>query len=92
VRGFDREIEPVLGLAADEGPREPDWEKIRSLPPLLEGGRLTAAFQVIDLPPRSDAASHSQQDGPRTPIRLSESKNVVHKSTLKESHAFQLRL
>jgi acetyl-CoA C-acetyltransferase len=40
---FDREIEPVAGAAADQGPREPDWAKIRSLPPLLEGGRLTAA-------------------------------------------------
>ena len=40
---FDREIEPLNGAAADEGPREPDWEKIRSLPPLVEGGRLTAA-------------------------------------------------
>jgi acetyl-CoA C-acetyltransferase len=40
---FDREIEPVGGVTADEGPREPDWAKIRSLPALLEGGRLTAA-------------------------------------------------
>jgi acetyl-CoA C-acetyltransferase len=40
---FDREIVPVFGLAADETPRQPDWAKIRSLPTLLEGGRLTAA-------------------------------------------------
>jgi len=40
---FDREIEPVSGLAADEPPRPPDWAKIRSLPPLAPGGRLTAA-------------------------------------------------
>jgi acetyl-CoA C-acetyltransferase len=40
---FDREIEPIEGLAADEGPREPNWDKIRSLPTLVEGGRLTAA-------------------------------------------------
>lgn len=40
---FGREIEPVFGVSADEGPREPDWEKIRSLPTLVEGGRLTAA-------------------------------------------------
>jgi acetyl-CoA C-acetyltransferase len=40
---FDREIVPVFGLAADETPRQPDWAKIRSLPPLAEGGRLTAA-------------------------------------------------
>jgi acetyl-CoA C-acetyltransferase len=40
---FDREIVPVFGLAADEPPRRPDWAKIRSLPALAEGGRLTAA-------------------------------------------------
>jgi acetyl-CoA C-acetyltransferase len=40
---FDREIEPVFGLTADEPPRQPDWAKIRSLPALVEGGRLTAA-------------------------------------------------
>jgi acetyl-CoA C-acetyltransferase len=38
-----REIEPVNGLSADEGPRAPNWEKIRSLKPLAEGGRVTAA-------------------------------------------------
>ena len=40
---FDREIAPLEGVTADEGPREPDWDKIRSLPPLREGGRVTAA-------------------------------------------------
>jgi acetyl-CoA C-acetyltransferase len=40
---FDREIVPVFGLTADEPPRRPDWAKIRSLPVLVEGGRLTAA-------------------------------------------------
>ena len=40
---FDREIVPVAGVAADEPPRRPDWAKIRSLPALAEGGRLTAA-------------------------------------------------
>ena len=40
---FDREIVPVFGLTADETPRPPDWAKIRSLPTLVEGGRLTAA-------------------------------------------------
>jgi acetyl-CoA C-acetyltransferase len=40
---FSREIEPVQGVAEDEGPREPDWQKIRSLPPLVPDGRLTAA-------------------------------------------------
>jgi acetyl-CoA C-acetyltransferase len=40
---FGREIVPVSGLTADEPPRQPDWAKIRSLPALVEGGRLTAA-------------------------------------------------
>jgi acetyl-CoA C-acetyltransferase len=40
---FVREIEPLEGVNQDEGPREPDWAKIRSLPPLLADGRLTAA-------------------------------------------------
>jgi acetyl-CoA C-acetyltransferase len=40
---FDREIVPAFGLAADEPPRQPDWAKIRSLPTLVDGGRLTAA-------------------------------------------------
>jgi acetyl-CoA C-acetyltransferase len=47
---FDNEIVPAFGLSADEGPREPDWEKIRSLPTLVDGGRLTAAVasQISD--------------------------------------------
>ncbi|ADP79324.1 acetyl-CoA C-acetyltransferase [Pseudofrankia inefficax] len=40
---FDREIVPAFGLTADEGPREPNWAKIRSLPTLMHGGRVTAA-------------------------------------------------
>jgi acetyl-CoA C-acetyltransferase len=40
---FDAEIVPVFGLTADEPPRQPDWAKIRSLPALVDGGRLTAA-------------------------------------------------
>jgi acetyl-CoA C-acetyltransferase len=40
---FDREIVLAFGLAADEPPRQPDWAKIRSLPTLAAGGRLTAA-------------------------------------------------
>ncbi len=40
---FGREIVPVSGLTADEPPRQPDWAKIRSLPALVEGGRVTAA-------------------------------------------------
>ena len=47
---FDNEIVPAYGLDADEGPREPNWDKIRSLPTLVEGGRLTAAVssQISD--------------------------------------------
>jgi acetyl-CoA C-acetyltransferase len=47
---FANEIVPAFGLDADEGPREPNWDKIRSLPPLVEGGRLTAAVssQISD--------------------------------------------
>jgi acetyl-CoA C-acetyltransferase len=40
---FDREIEPLEGVTKDEGPRVPNWEKIRSLAPLVPDGRLTAA-------------------------------------------------
>src|ERR671913_526834 len=40
---FDAEIAPLGECRADEGPREPNWDKIRSLPVLTEGGRVTAA-------------------------------------------------
>ncbi|MGO1885058.1 MAG: acetyl-CoA C-acetyltransferase [Citricoccus sp.] len=43
---FEREIIPVPGaeaVTADEGPREPDLEKIRSLDPIIPGGAHTAA-------------------------------------------------
>ena len=47
---FDREIVPLAGVENDEGPREPNVEKIRSLPTLVDGGRLTAALasQISD--------------------------------------------
>jgi acetyl-CoA C-acetyltransferase len=49
---FDREIVPIPGveLTSDEGPRQPNWDKIRSLAPLVPGGRLTAAVssQISD--------------------------------------------
>jgi acetyl-CoA C-acetyltransferase len=41
---FDKEIVPLADAVHDEGPREPDLDKIRSLPTLVEGGRLTAAM------------------------------------------------
>lgn len=40
---FDREILPLNGVSADEGPRQPDRARIASLAPLSEGGSLTAA-------------------------------------------------
>src|SRR3954447_13509959 len=47
---FEQEISPLNGLDHDEGPREPNWDKIRSLPTLVEGGRVTAAVssQISD--------------------------------------------
>jgi acetyl-CoA C-acetyltransferase len=47
---FEAEIVPVGEVQRDEGPREPNWEKIRSLPPLAPGGRVTAAVssQISD--------------------------------------------
>ena len=40
---FRAEISPLAAVDQDEGPREPNWEKIRSLPTLRPGGRVTAA-------------------------------------------------
>ena len=47
---FDREIVPLASVSQDEGPREPDLDKIRTLPTLVDGGRLTAAVssQISD--------------------------------------------
>ena len=47
---FASEIVEVNGLRRDEGPRVPNQEKIQSLSPLREGGRITAALasQVSD--------------------------------------------
>jgi acetyl-CoA C-acetyltransferase len=47
---FEREIVPLGDCTFDEGPREPNIEKIRSLPTLVEGGRVTAAVasQISD--------------------------------------------
>jgi acetyl-CoA C-acetyltransferase len=51
---FDREIVPMAGLEADEGPRRgTSLEKMAQLPTLVEGGRLTAAVSSQ----LSDAAS-----------------------------------
>jgi acetyl-CoA C-acetyltransferase len=48
---FDGQIEPLAGVGVDEGPRRTaDPEKMRSLPPLTEGGSVTAAVasQISD--------------------------------------------
>ncbi|MDQ1520954.1 MAG: acetyl-CoA C-acetyltransferase [Actinomycetota bacterium] len=62
---FEREIVPLEGIAHDEGPREPNLAKIRSLPPLVEGGRLTAAVssQISDA---SAALLIASEDAVRT--------------------------
>lgn len=48
---FEREIAPIVGIVADEGPRrETSLEKMAALPPLSEGSKLTAAVasQISD--------------------------------------------
>ncbi|MTD14039.1 acetyl-CoA C-acyltransferase [Nakamurella sp. YIM 132087] len=48
---FDREIVPVAGVTRDEGPRrDTSSEKMAAMPPLLDGGLITAALssQVSD--------------------------------------------
>lgn len=48
---FANEIAPIAGVVHDEGPRrDTSLEKMAALPPLLEGGRLTAAVssQISD--------------------------------------------
>jgi len=40
---FETQIAPLNGVQHDEGPREPNWEKIRSLQTLTPDGKLTAA-------------------------------------------------
>jgi acetyl-CoA C-acetyltransferase len=48
---FDRELSPFNGVTADEGPRrDSTLEKMQSLKPLSEGGRITAAVssQISD--------------------------------------------
>jgi acetyl-CoA C-acetyltransferase len=62
---FDNEIVPLGDVARDEGPREPDLDKIRSLRTLVEGGRLTAAVssQISDA---SAAMLIASEDAVRT--------------------------
>jgi acetyl-CoA C-acetyltransferase len=62
---FYRELVPLADVTRDEGPREPDLTKIRSLPTLVEGGRLTAAVssQISDA---SAALLVASEDAVRT--------------------------
>jgi acetyl-CoA C-acetyltransferase len=73
---FEREIVPLAGVEVDEGPRrEADIEKMRSLAPLSEGGRVTAAHasQISDasaaLLIASEAALKRHDLTPRARIR-----------------------
>jgi acetyl-CoA C-acetyltransferase len=47
---FDNEIVPLAGVTKDEGPREPDLDKIRSLRTLTPDGKITPAVasQISD--------------------------------------------
>ena len=58
---FEREIVPLAGVSADEGPREPNWDKIRSLPTLVEGGRITGTEPVL---PRLGRRVRDVRQGP----------------------------
>jgi acetyl-CoA C-acetyltransferase len=62
---FEREIVPLGDAEHDEGPREPNLEKIRSLPTLVEGGRLTAAM-ASQLSDASSALLIASADAVRT--------------------------
>jgi len=72
---FDREIEPLEGLAIDEGPRrDTSLEKMANLPTLIEGGRITAGVssQLCDASSAmliaSEAALKKHQLTPRARI------------------------
>ena len=64
---FEHEIVPLGDCTFDEGPREPNWEKIRSLPTLSTGGRLTAALasQISDASSALLIAGEQAVQGPR---------------------------
>ncbi len=76
---FEREIVAVAGVTADEGPREPNWEKIRSLPTLVPGGRLTAAV-ASQISRRSRAPCWSCPSGPSTTHGLTPRARIHHLS------------
>ena len=63
---FEGEIAPLSGLAHDEGPREPNWEKIRSLPAAHRGRPGHRRRRLADLRCLGRAA-HRERAGPEGP-------------------------
>ena len=68
---FENEIAPLGGLAHDEGPREPNWEKIRSLPDARRGRPGHRRGVVADLRRVGRAARRERAgaEGPRPHAR-----------------------
>jgi acetyl-CoA acetyltransferase len=61
---FEGEIAPIAGVISDEGPREPDYHNMRSLPPLREGGKLTAAV-ASQISPSTSSGPDGTRSGSR---------------------------
>jgi acetyl-CoA C-acetyltransferase len=85
---FEREIVPMHGLEHDEGPREPNPDKIRSLPTLREGGRITAAVasQISD----ASAAMLIASDRAVEEHGLTPRARIHHLSVLADDPVFML--
>ena len=85
---FENEIFEFNGLSHDEGPREPNWEKIRSLKPLTEGGRVTAAVasQISD----ASAAMLIASEAAVTAHGLKPRARIHHLSVLADDPIFML--
>jgi acetyl-CoA C-acetyltransferase len=85
---FEREIVPMHGLEHDEGPREPNPDKIRSLPTLREGGRITAAVasQISD----ASAAMLIASDRAVEQHGLTPRARIHHLSVLADDPVFML--
>ena len=64
---FEHEIVPLGDFDTDEGPRDTSLEKMAALPPLVEGGRITAAVasQISDASSALLVASEQRRAGPR---------------------------
>ncbi|MEX2626736.1 MAG: acetyl-CoA C-acetyltransferase [Ilumatobacteraceae bacterium] len=85
---FEREIAAIGGLDHDEGPREPDLDKIRALQPLVEGGRITAATssQISD----AAAAVLVASDEAVQRFGLEPRARIVHMSVLADDPVMML--